>query len=515
MGRTLRLVALIAISAVAGFLVPLPNHVVIEIRSTGGPAVAAPVVPGHVQVAAPVPVAQVAATAPVDQPAPETQVPESREAIKLSFAPIVKHAAPAVVNVYATSRVQVHSPFEGDPFFERFFGQNSPFGAPQERERSALGSGVVVDKSGVIVTNNHVVGDATDIKVALSDGREFPAKILLKDERTDLAVLKIDVAGGNLPILEFGNSDALEVGDMVLAIGDPFGVGQTVTSGIVSALARTNLGINDYGFFIQTDAAINPGNSGGALVDIDGKLIGINTAIYSRSGGSIGIGFAIPSDMVRTVVTQAIAGSTTVARAWIGVSCQDVTQDIAASLGLQSPHGALVSRVDKNSPAEKAGLKVGDLILKAGDHDIGDAAALDYRLAVTGIGNPVSFQVWRDGAMRTVDVSVEAEPELDEGDLTLIGGRSPLTGAVVADFSATVADRFHIRGAGSGAVIVDVEPLSPAQRVGFKKGDVVLKAQGKDITTAKELADLVETDSRLWRIKFMRDGQVSDVMIGG
>ena len=442
-------------------------------------------------------------------------MPDSREAIRLSFAPIVKRVAPAVVNVYATSRVRVRSPFEGDPFFERFFGGGGMFGGPQERERSSLGSGVIVDPTGVVVTNDHVVGEATEVKVALSDGREYQAKILLKDERTDLAILKIENGDEAFPVLGFGNSDTLEVGDLVLAVGNPFGVGQTVTSGIVSAVARTNLGINDSGFFIQTDAAINPGNSGGALVDVDGALVGINTAIYSRSGGSIGIGFAIPADMVRTVVAQAVAGSSTVARVWIGVVSQDVTADIASSLGIASPRGALVARVDKDSPGEKAGLEVGDLILKAGDRDIGDAAAFDYRLAVTGIGNSVELQVWRDGVLTPVSVVPEAEPELNEADLTLIGGRGPLTGAVVADLSASLADRMRIRGAESGAVIVDVEPMSPAARMGFQAGDVLLSVQGEDVASAKQLAELAEAGARVWRISFNRGGRVSSIVIGG
>ena len=423
-------------------------------------------------------------------PAQET-VPGSREAIKLSFAPVVKQVAPAVVNVYATSRVQVRSPFEGDPFFERFFGGDL-FGGPRERQRSSLGSGVIVDPSGVIITNNHVVGNATDVKVALSDGRELPATILLKDERTDLAILKIGNGKEDFPVLQIGNSDGLEVGDLVLAVGDPFGVGQTVTSGIVSAVARTNLGINDFGFFIQTDAAINPGNSGGALVDMDGKLVGINTAIFSRTGGSIGIGFAIPSDMVRTVLSQAVAGSKSVALPWIGVVCQDVTPEIAASLGLESARGALVSRIDEGSPAEKAGLKIGDLIQKAGDRDVGDAASFDYRLAVAGIGNPVALTIWRDGVSTAVNVVPEAEPQLSESDMTVLGGRSPLTGAVVADLTASLADRMRIRGVDTGAVIINIEPGSPANRVGFRKGDVVLSAQGEDITSAKQLSSLVE-----------------------
>ncbi len=505
MRRSIGLIAAVALVAVAGgafLLEPSQNAEPLA----GAAANAAPVAAPSAQQSAP------ALRPGVDEAA--ASVPQSREAIRLSFAPVVKRVAPAVVNVYATSRVQVRSPFQGDPFFERFFG-GGIFGGPQQRQRSSLGSGVIVDPSGVIVTNNHVVGDATDIKVALSDGRELSATILIKDERTDLAILKIDAGGGNLPVLELGNSDALQVGDLVLAVGDPFGVGQTVTSGIVSAVARTNLGINDFGFFIQTDAAINPGNSGGPLVDMDGRVVGINTAIFSRTGGSIGIGFAIPSDMVRTVVQQAVAGSKSVARPWIGVVCQDVTPDIASSLGLQSPHGAIISHVDQDSPAEKAGLKVGDLITKAGDRDVGDAAAFDYRLAVAGIGNSMALTAWRDGAEKVFNVVAEAEPELSEADLTLIGGHSPLTGAVVADLDASLADRMRIRGADQGAVIVDIEPMSPAARVGFQKGDVVLGAQGENVTTAEQLAKLVETDSRLWRIKFSRDGRVSNIVIGG
>jgi Do/DeqQ family serine protease len=507
MRRSIGLAAALTVAAIAGAALLLPQRHDAGTMLSGPPASAAPATP------APALQATEGAAAPLRLAQATAAAPESREEIRLSFAPIVKRVAPAVVNVYATSRVQIRSPFEGDPFFERFFGA-SPFGAPRERLRSSLGSGVIVDKSGVIVTNNHVVGDATEIKVALSDGRELPAEILIKDERTDLAVLKVE-NGGDLPALEMGDSDTLEVGDLVLAVGDPFGVGQTVTSGIVSALARTNIGINDAGFFIQTDAAINPGNSGGPLVDLEGKVIGINTAIYSRTGGSIGIGFAIPSNMVRIVVSEAVAGSKTVARPWIGVVCQDLTPEIASSLGLAAPRGALVTHIDEGSPAEKAGLKVGDLILKAGDSEIGDTATFDYRLTVAGIGSPVALTVWRDGAESVVDVVAEAEPELSESDLTLIGGRSPLTGAVVADLNASLADRMRIRGAEAGAVIVDIEPMSPAARMGFRRGDVVLGAQGEDVTTADQLARLVEEDSRLWRIKFSRDGRVSSIVIGG
>jgi S1-C subfamily serine protease len=259
----------------------------------------------------------------------------------------------------------------------------------------------------LVVTNNHVIAEASEVKIALADGREFQAEVLLRDERTDLAVLKIRDGEEPFPSLAFGDSDELEVGDLVLAVGNPFGVGQTVTSGIVSAVARTNLGISDSGSFIQTDAAINPGNSGGALVDMNGAVIGINTAIFSRSGGSIGIGFAIPSNMVRVVAAMALSGSKTVVRPWIGARTQEVTADIAASLGLTAPNGALVIQVDPDSPGEKAGLRVGDLIQRAGGRDVGDPAALEYRLAVVGVGTAVELECWRDG--QAVKLSVVPE----------------------------------------------------------------------------------------------------------
>src|SRR6516165_2653128 len=265
-------------------------------------------------------------------PAFAQPVPQSREQLQLSFAPVVKKTAPAVVNVFSRRTIKTAgSPFFDDPLCRRFFGENSPFRGPSERVQRSLGSGVLVAADGTIVTNHHVIKDADEVTVVLADRREFEAKILRSDERVDLAILKIDASGERLP--------ELEVGDIVLAIGNPFGVGQTVTSGIVSALARTGVGVSDFRFFIQTDAAINPGNSGGALVSLDGKLVGINTAIYSRSGGSIGIGFAIPSLMVRTVLAGGPSGR--IVRPWIGASGQPVTSEIAASLGLPRPMGVL------------------------------------------------------------------------------------------------------------------------------------------------------------------------------
>ena len=257
----------------------------------------------------------------------------------MSFAPIVKRVAPAVVNVYAARVIENRNPFMNDPIFRQFFGD----GIPRRQVERSLGSGVIIDPKGLVVTNYHVIEGASEVKVALSDKREFAADIVLKDQHSDLAVLRIKGANERFPTLEFANSDALQVGDVVLAIGDPFGVGQTVTHGIVSAVARTQVGISDYQFFIQTDAAINPGNSGGPLVDMSGRLVGINSAIYSRSGGSQGIGFAIPANMVRVVVASAEGGSGTVKRPWLGAKLQEVTPEIAESLGLKRPTGALVA----------------------------------------------------------------------------------------------------------------------------------------------------------------------------
>src|SRR5689334_7273339 len=291
--------------------------------------------------------------------AQERRLPTPSE-LRLSYAPVVQHVAPAVVNVYAAKVVQNRNPLLDDPIFRRFFGV--PGGGGNQLQRS-LGSGVIIDPAGLVVTNNHVIEGADEVKVSVADKREFEATLVLKDARTDLAVLRIKDGHERFPILDFADSDAVQVGDVVLAIGNPFGVGQTVTHGIVSALARTQVGISDYRFFIQTDAAINPGNSGGALVDMTGRLIGINTAIYSRSGGSQGIGFAIPANMVRVVVASARGGSGAVKRPWLGAKLQTITPEIAENLGLPRPSGALVASLTPTSPATRAGLKPGDVIV--------------------------------------------------------------------------------------------------------------------------------------------------------
>ncbi|MET0547351.1 MAG: trypsin-like peptidase domain-containing protein, partial [Caulobacterales bacterium] len=339
--------------------------------------------------------ASVAVSAPAQ--ADVKQVPVSRQDAQLSFAPVVKKAAPAVVNVYSKKTIKTaayRSPFADDPIFRRFFGDQALGGAPQERVQNSLGSGVIVRANGVIVTNNHVVEGADTLRVVFSDRREFPARVLVADARTDIAVLKIDVGNEQLPTLTFADTRKVEIGDMVLAIGDPFGVGQTVTSGIVSATARTEVGISDFASFIQTDAAINPGNSGGALVDMNGQLIGINTAIFSKGGGSNGIGFAIPAEMVSRVIDNAL-NSGKLVRPWIGAMGQPVTAEIAKNLKLSKPEGVLLSQVYPGSPADKAGLKQGDVVLAVDDQAVFDENGIRYVAATKRNGDAVKVDYLR------------------------------------------------------------------------------------------------------------------------
>src|SRR5205809_3190570 len=323
------------------------------------------------------------------------RVPSSPTELRLSYAPVVQRAAPAVVNVYAAKTVAVRNPLFDDPIFRRFFGGPGAPGGSGDQVQRSLGSGVLVDAEGLVVTNNHVIEGADQVKVSLADKREFEAEIVLKDSRTDLAVLRLKDTKEKFTTLDFANSDELLVGDVVLAIGNPFVVGQTVTYGIISALARTQVGITDYQFFIQTDAAINPGNSGGALVDMTGKLAGINTAIFSRSGGSQGIGFAIPANMVRVVVASAKSGGKAVKRPWLGAKLQAVTPEIADTLGLRSPSGALVASVVANSPAARAGLKSSDLIVAIDGQATEDPNAFDYRFATHPLGGTSQIDVQR------------------------------------------------------------------------------------------------------------------------
>ncbi|MCV6548366.1 MAG: DegQ family serine endoprotease [Cohaesibacter sp.] len=442
------------------------------------------------------------------------KVPSSKMEMQLSFAPLVEQTAPSVVNVYATKKVRSRgrSPFFDDPFFQRFFGNNG-FGAPRERVERSLGSGVIVGEEGVVVTNHHVIEGATDIHVALANRQEFDAELVLADEKTDLAILKIKEQR-KFPALSFANSDDLRVGDLVLAIGNPFGVGQTVTSGIVSALARTQVGVSDYQFFIQTDAAINPGNSGGALVNMRGELVGVNTAIFSRSGGSNGIGFAIPANMVRLVTEGAVSGNG-VQRAWLGAQLQAVTSDIAEGLGLERPQGVLITEIVAKGPAADAGLRIGDLILKVGVHDVNSPDGFGYRLATIGLGQSVDLTILRHGKMQTLRLRADVAPETVPRDGRLIKGYSPFSGARVLNLSPAVAQELGMATGLEGVVVSEVTRGSQAARLGVRKGDIVRKINGEVVTSTKVLEILSKQDFRIWRLEVERDGQLIRTAISG
>jgi Do/DeqQ family serine protease len=443
------------------------------------------------------------------QNAVDRQVPSSMGQLQLSYAPIVKRVAPAVVNVYAAHVVENQNPFMSDPFFRQFFG-----GMPRELVQRSLGSGVIVDPAGLVVTNYHVIADASEVKIALADKREFAADVVLKDQRSDLAVLRIKSATERFPTLQFANSDDLQVGDVVLAIGDPFGVGQTVTHGIVSAVARTQVGISDYQFFIQTDAAINPGNSGGALVDMNGRLVGINSAIYSRSGGSQGIGFAIPANGVRVVVASAEGGSSAVKRAWLGAKLQEVTPEIADSLGLKRPSGALVASLAPGSPAARAGLKTGDLLVSIDGTDIEDPNAFDYRFATKPLGGAAQVGVVRQGRSFVAPINLEPLPDTPRDEIA-IHNRSPFTGATVANLSPALADELHLDPQTEGVVITAIADGSTAQNIGFRKGDVVVAVNNQKITKSGDLERATNNGGHQWRVTIGRGGQQISVMFAG
>ncbi len=431
---------------------------------------------------------------------PTRAAPGDAATMKVSFAPVVKKAAPAVVNISAKRVVRA----QVDPFWQ-FFGM----GAPRERVEGSLGSGVIVRADGVIVTNNHVVENGQEITVGLNDRREFPAKVLLADPRTDLAVLKIDVGGERLPTLAIDDSGEAQVGDLVLAIGDPFGVGQTVTNGIISALNRSTDPNGDAGnAYIQTDAAINPGNSGGALVDMDGDLIGVNSFILSRSGSSAGVGFAIPAAMVRRIVETAAGGGHALVRPWLGARTQTVTPEIARTLGLAAPQGALVADIWPNGPAQRAGLRQGDVILSVDGKPAVDAAAISYAVGSSRPGQTLKLGVRRDnGAEQTLTLRAEPPPATPARDERLLSGRNPFDGATVVNVSPAVADELGIDAFAARGVMVLKIGRGFALNAGLRPGDVIKRVNGRDIGTVGELANVVGQGGGAWQVTIVRDGQ--------
>jgi Do/DeqQ family serine protease len=441
-----------------------------------------------------------------------TAEPQSMPQVQLTFAPVVKRVAPAVVNVYSRAVVQTQvNPLFADPLFQRFFGASPEL---RQRVQQSLGSGVIVRSDGVIVTNNHVVQNGQNITVALSDRREFKAKVILADSRTDLAVIKIDTKGERLPTIDFGDSDRLNVGDIVLAIGDPFGVGQTVTMGIVSALARTQVGASDYQFFIQTDAAINPGNSGGALVTADGKLAGINTAIYSRTGEYAGIGFATPANLVRRVVEGALGGG--VKLPWFGADGQPVTAQIAQAMDLPRPGGVLIKSVYSGSPAAQAGLKPGDVVLQIDGVDVDDMQGLNYRIATRRSGDVVHVRVASGGRKsRDISFAVGLPPENPPRQLTSISGRNPLTGARVENLSPAVASDLQLDFSARGVVVVSTSDNTPSGSYGFQAGDIIRSINGAEIRSVAELQRALETANGHWDMVIERGNRRLNLSVSG
>ncbi len=458
-----------------------------------------------------------AALLPAAAAAQERAVPESRQQITLSYAPLVREVAPAVVNIFTRRVVAARplSPLFNDPFFRRFLPPDLFQGPPGRRQEGALGSGVIVAPDGLVVTNHHVIAHAQEITVVLADRREFDADLVLSDDSTDLAVLRLRDVEEPLPVVELADSDDIEVGDLVLAIGNPFGVGQTVTSGIVSAQARTTAGITDYNFFIQTDAAINPGNSGGALVDMQGRLVGINTAIYSRTGGSLGIGFAIPANLVRAVL-DGIERGAPLQRPWLGADGQDVTADIAESLALDRPRGVLVNRVEPGSPAAAADLRVGDIVLAVNGREVAGLDALRFRIATLPFGAEAQLTVWRDGEPVDLTLEVIAPPEDPPRDTTRLVGRHPLAGAVVANLSPALIAEIEFRGSvRRGVIVLEVERYTPAARLGLRPGDVVREVNGVAISDVATLRQAVAQAARSWHLTVRRGERDLETYVRG
>jgi Do/DeqQ family serine protease len=425
-------------------------------------------------------------------------VPESVAQMQLSFVPLVKEAAPAVVNIYAKIMAEPErTPLQRDPFFERFF--RDPF-SEKPQVQNSLGSGVILSADGIVVSNYHVVGMATEIRVVLNDRREFIARVLLGDEEADLAILQIE-AEEALPYLSLRDSETVEVGELALAIGNPFGVGQTVSSGIVSGLARSRAGGGNsgLGYFIQTDAPINPGNSGGALIDMAGRLMGINTSILTRSGWSNGIGFAIPADLVAAFVEQARAGAVVFGRPWAGISGQPVDADMAGPLGLDRPGGIIVSGLHPVSPFRAAGLEVGDVITHVDGQPVHTPAEMIYRMSVAGLGKTAMVTHLRRGAARDVAVALIAAPEAPARDERVLDDRSLLPGLTLGRINPAVISELNLPLETQGVAVLDAGPLGP--RVGVQSGDVLIAVNGTQVAHPDEVARLL--DGRLRRIEMV------------
>lgn len=441
------------------------------------------------------------------------QIPRTREELTLSYAAVVKKVAPAVVNIYTIQHAKIESsssPFLEDPFFKQFFERVHP---EYGRDQIGLGSGIIVNKDGFILTNNHVIDDADAIQVVLLDKREFLAKLVAVDKRSDLALLKIE-AQGALPYLTVSPQEDLEVGDIVLAIGNPFGVGQTVTHGIVSALARSQEGISDFRSFIQTDAAINPGNSGGALVTTDGRLVGINTAIYSKSGGSMGIGFATPITLALPVIKSPQTGGRIV-RPWIGLEIDPNTFDLTQDVGLNHPSGALVKDVYPQGPAYKAGVQKGDIIAALDGHEITDKATLDYRVAIAPVGEQAKITILRQGEEKILPIQLTEPVKAKDPDPFSIEGRNPLQGAKMQILSPALALDMGVDPMQKGVIITALPERGVPVNLGLLPGDILVSVNKKIVNTKKDVLALLNNKANDWHLVLRRGNRLLTFRVKG
>ena len=437
-------------------------------------------------------------------------VPQSAGEVKLSYAPIVERASPAVVNIYTAKVVRGRGPMINDPLLELLFGGRG--GLSRERIERSLGSGVIVSADGLIVTNKHVVGEADEIRVVLADRREFAAEVLVSDDQSDLAVIRLAADGAELPVLPLGTSDDILVGDLVLAIGNPFGVGQTVTQGIVSALRSGGEGPTRYQYYIQTDAAINPGNSGGALVDMNGRLIGINTFIYSRTGGSVGIGFAVPVNLVRSLI--AAAGTGQIVRPWLGLVSQGVDSDTAEALGMGQPAGVLVNRVSPGSPAGAAGVRAGDVILAIDGRPVFDPQTLDFQVATRMPGARVGMTLLRQGAQRDVAITLIAPPDTPARDVTQLAGGHAFAGITVANLNPAFVQELARPLPDYGVIVLQVSRSSLAARLGLvRPGDILESINGQPVDTVAALRQALLGASEDVTFGLQRGGQRGQCVI--
>ncbi|MDE4134681.1 trypsin-like peptidase domain-containing protein [Phaeobacter sp. QD34_3] len=434
----------------------------------------------------------------------ETRVPQSQAEISLGFAPLVKQAAPAVVNIYAkiVTQARARTPFSNDPFFDDFFRN---FANPRPRVQNSLGSGVILSADGIVVSNYHVVGMATEIRVVTTDRREYGAQVVLADQASDLAILRLEGAE-DLPYLNLRDSDEVEVGELALAIGNPFGVGQTVSSGIISGLARTGTGTGEgFGYYIQTDAPINPGNSGGALIDVNGDLIGINTRILSRSGGSNGIGFAIPANLVREFLHQARDGAEAFQRPWAGMSGQPLDGDLAASLGMDLPEGMVISELHPESPFAEAGFRVGDVVIAVDGEPVNSPSEMVFRMTIAGLGDTSEVVRLRDGKREVIAVAMYSAPDEPAAEPVQLGEKSRLPGLTVARINPKTITELQLPLSAEGVAVADPGPYGA--RVGLQRGDVLLAINGDAVTQPSDVAEILKESGRWMALDLLRRGQ--------